>query len=780
MKKTFLLKTMLLLFALIAGVSGSWATDVTFKFGTGNTCDVSSTNAVTKDGVTVQITKNGATNDPNFQSGHVRLQAGNKMTISCNQVITKVVFTYTANQYADELSTSGCFNTGSYSYSSSSTTGTWTGSTTNLEIVNRASTQTRFSQIVVTYASAPVINATSPVNYAADITTGEIPYTISSPVSGKSLNATSDDAWISNISVGSDKVTFNMTENEGEARTGTITLSYEGATSKDITINQAAAVTKYTVTIETPTNGTLVVQRAGVNVVSGSKIPDGTTLDIIVTPNTGYKKRNWQAVDASTHTITSDNNTTYTINGHDVTFKANFDPLEQYTYTWNVNGSTVKSETLYEGEDVFFPDVADMGGKAFYGWVTTSTVNPDEVPSIVTTSNVTATANTTYYAVFADKDDATSIATLTESEIKSNFSNDAMAYGDDPKSYTDNTDGITWTAKAYATEDAPWIQLRKNDVVAYLRIKASKNISNVKLTLSNAGTTGTDAIDWSKNSNFTGKVLILSSASAGATEGDLATTETQNIKGDVSVSLTTTADDIYVQTTTGARIWGVEVTYGTITYSNYSTSFLPFTISEAATDGTLFYTTFSSAYPFEVPEEIKGEFFEVSEISVENGKLNVVSYEEGDVVPANTGVMVASTAAGNYSFNVSSNEGESYLEGLNYLLPTGNGITAEQMAKDGFKFYALTKSGGKLGFWYVVEGGAAFDYNVANRAYLAVPTSALGPSSAIGFGFDDETTGIQNIERTINDNRYYTLDGRRVAEPTKGIYIINGKKVVIK
>lgn len=65
----------------------------------------------------------------------------------------------------------------------------------------------------------------------------------------------------------------------------------------------------------------------------------------------------------------------------------------------------------------------------------------------------------------------------------------------------------------------------------------------------------------------------------------------------------------------------------------------------------------------------------------------------------------------------------------------------------------------------------------ANKAYLS--TAAGAPALDIEFG-DETTTGIQNIERTINDNQYYTLDGRRVAEPTKGIYIFNGKKVVIK
>ena len=50
--------------------------------------------------------------------------------------------------------------------------------------------------------------------------------------------------------------------------------------------------------------------------------------------------------------------------------------------------------------------------------------------------------------------------------------------------------------------------------------------------------------------------------------------------------------------------------------------------------------------------------------------------------------------------------------------------------------------------------------------------------------FDGEgTTGIStlNVERgTLNDNSYYMLDGRRVAQPTKGLYIVNGKKVIIK
>ena len=46
---------------------------------------------------------------------------------------------------------------------------------------------------------------------------------------------------------------------------------------------------------------------------------------------------------------------------------------------------------------------------------------------------------------------------------------------------------------------------------------------------------------------------------------------------------------------------------------------------------------------------------------------------------------------------------------------------------------------------------------------------------------DNETTGVESINReTITNNQFFDLQGRRVAQPTKGLYIVNGKKVIIK
>ncbi len=114
----------------------------------------------------------------------------------------------------------------------------------------------------------------------------------------------------------------------------TVTVSYtEGGVTKTATYTiNVVERPKYTVTIETPVGGTLEVKAGDVVVNSGDQIDHGTVLTVTATANDGYTLRNWQAVDATTHTFTT--GTTYTIDGHDVTIKANFDVAEDgTTYT---------------------------------------------------------------------------------------------------------------------------------------------------------------------------------------------------------------------------------------------------------------------------------------------------------------------------------------------------------------------------------------------------------------------------------------------------------------
>ena len=73
----------------------------------------------------------------------------------------------------------------------------------------------------------------------------------------------------------------------------------------------------------------------------------------------------------------------------------------------------------------------------------------------------------------------------------------------------------------------------------------------------------------------------------------------------------------------------------------------------------------------------------------------------------------------------------------------------------------------------------------AGKAYVSVPASAFaGGAKSLAISFDDDATGISAAEllnnRENNNTAIFNLAGQRVAQPTKGLYIVGGKKVVVK
>ena len=200
------------------------------------------------------------------------------------------------------------------------------------------------------------------------------------------------------------------------------------------------------------------------------------------------------------------------------------------------------------------------------------------------------------------------------------------------------------------------------------------------------------------------------------------------------------------------------------------------TLSEVCTDGTRYYGTYSSGNAFVVPDDLT-----VSEIKVDgDGKLTICNYAVGDIVPANTGVMVSSAAAGEHSVVLSDEEGNSILGNENCLYPSGdNGISLEEMGKahPNCMYYRLTMHNGKtLGYYWGANGGGTFDL-AHNKAYLAIP--AMQARSISGFDLvDNEMTGIHTLPIMHADEATYNLYGQRVGDSAKGILIKNGKKQI--
>ena len=179
------------------------------------------------------------------------------------------------------------------------------------------------------------------------------------------------------------------------------------------------------------------------------------------------------------------------------------------------------------------------------------------------------------------------------------------------------------------------------------------------------------------------------------------------------------------------------------------------------------YVTFSASVPVTVPEGV----------TVYKGAVNdeasaiTITEVNTDVIPANTGVLLGA-AAGEIVLTQTENAGnEDDFDG-NEFQPTSL-ITA--IPEDG-NYYVLSQSKGEVVFAHVVNGMRVSP----DKAYIRVSETA--EPSAMRIMIDGSTTGISEIDsaETAGDGAYYTLQGVKVENPTKGLYIHNGKKVIIK
>lgn len=150
-----------------------------------------------------------------------------------------------------------------------------------------------------------------------------------------------------------------------------------------------------------------------------------------------------------------------------------------------------------------------------------------------------------------------------------------------------------------------------------------------------------------------------------------------------------------------------------------------------------------------------------------------ITYTPVSTVASGEGALLRTTSGGAITVGVpvktdatEPNEGNAFV-----------GITTEQklaQTADGCTNYILANGASGVGFYKVNTNGS---WVKAGTAYLKV-----APSSAREFfSLDDETTGINAISNEQSTmNSVFDLQGRRVAQPQKGLYIVNGKKVVIK
>ena len=193
------------------------------------------------------------------------------------------------------------------------------------------------------------------------------------------------------------------------------------------------------------------------------------------------------------------------------------------------------------------------------------------------------------------------------------------------------------------------------------------------------------------------------------------------------------------------------------------------------------YATLYLGYNTIIPDDVEVYY-------AKNVEGNILKMEQIiGCLPANTGVVVKANE-GTYTFNRTDEVVAEIEDNLLKGSVESTIITAEESTK----YYVLSKVDGVVGMYLSELSNDSF-LNNANKAYLELTIGDLGISDdeidssiggaqlGTGYRFDfGVTTGIEKVEIRNKIEVIFDLQGRAVENPTKGTYIINGKKVLVK
>ncbi len=210
------------------------------------------------------------------------------------------------------------------------------------------------------------------------------------------------------------------------------------------------------------------------------------------------------------------------------------------------------------------------------------------------------------------------------------------------------------------------------------------------------------------------------------------------------------------------------------------------TTTKTLTIGSAGYATFSASenYTWNTSTYPSLKAYYVSAVSDGSATLKEITAANG--IPAGTGVIFKGDA-GNYT--LTSVESATALASTNYLRAN---IADYTLKAD--NHYDYTDNTRAATTWnYTLAAGPTFKHSTgsgtlaAGKAFLRTTVNVTSAARSLNLVFDDgddETTGISaslmNNEQFIMKNDVYDLQGRKVSEPKKGLYIVNGRKVFIK
>lgn len=491
--------------------------------------------------------------------------------------------------------------------------------------------------------------------------------------------------------------------------------------SAEVTLEKAGV--KYSLTLSDTENGTVTMKDAtGAELQSGVKLKEGTEVTIEASPAAGYLFDGWTSTPDGVIDDATSATATLTMPAGDVALSASFiidQNVQHYNITWSVNGTETTTEVV-ENEEIDFAAPENVpAGYSFVGWV------EEEIDGVVTdaptyVTEATATADKIYYAVLSSGE-----------MLAQTLTYDGWTYS-----------GATTDKKSYRLfgEDA-YVESAEFDLSTLSKVVIYGGRFG-QLTDQTATGEITDGTNLWKTFNLTGTNSAKKHEFTGGA----------GLSGTGKLRIASTCGD---GENKGLRISKIEIYTKELPETYYFTT-IPEKVQMNITSAM--WATYVPTEDVLFPSEVKA--YVVTNVSEGNATATQV-----ESVTAGTPVIVNGDA-GTHTL----------IKYANASAPTANMLLVSDgnVTGDG-SIYVLAVEGGQAGFAPLSNGKKLSD----GKAYLKVENAS---GAKIAFVIDGEATDIRSIENTVDfsNGDWYNLQGVKVTSPQKGIYIHNGKKVVIK
>lgn len=179
------------------------------------------------------------------------------------------------------------------------------------------------------------------------------------------------------------------------------------------------------------------------------------------------------------------------------------------------------------------------------------------------------------------------------------------------------------------------------------------------------------------------------------------------------------------------------------------------------------YATYYLPFAAKAPEGVKAYAGTVS-----NGSVKLTEYANG-VIPANTGVLLVSDNATSATFTLAN---DADVTAIDNDIKGVNAVTKLTGVNNSEQVRIFSTKDGVAGFYKPNNNITSL---AANKAYVMAPAT----EGALALNFGGNVTGINSVSDNAampNNVVIYDLAGRRVSHAVKGVYVVNGKKIIVK